>query len=254
LLCIDLHADPALAGKQDQLRLLNYPNTDAVTEEEQGQTVSLPDLLMLLCPDTLLKALSGKKTDPYLLELLGDRFSAIRNIIKKERDKVKKQQHILVQLNELLQEKGYYALQFKINPPDSEEADFYLLFASQAAAAYKAFKEFMLAYSAYAEDGVPLLVANCLPKPQLSLFPQPLAYSVLNLAEELGSLAGRYKFKSIEKIYEDHSAGTPYTRENYLAAFERLRGQGKVELLNAKTMQTIRKPLLSSVVKYRLPA
>ena len=152
---------------------------------------------------------------------------------------------------ELLQEQGYLTLLFKINNPESDQTNHYLLLASRENASYRSFKDTMLPYSDYQADGVPLFLANQSVQPQLSLFPERPVYTVSNLVQDLSNGMQRYKYKSIEKIYEAHSLGTSYIRENYLAAFEQLREQGKIELLNPKTLQTIRKATYSSVVKLK---
>jgi three-Cys-motif partner protein len=213
-------------------------------------TLEKADLLMLLSPDTITKAVTGKKVRPPLAALFGERLPLIRAFCQKEKQQARRQEYIVGQLLELLQEKGYLSLPFKVHDPDLVQVNHFLLFSSKDAAAFRSYKEAILAYTDYQEDGVPLFEANKAVQPQLSLFPQPLKYSVQNLVRDLAGCRQEYKFKSIEKISEDHSIGTHYVRENYLAAFEQLRQQGKVELLNAKTMQTIRKATFTSVVKY----
>jgi three-Cys-motif partner protein len=213
-------------------------------------TLEKADLLMLLTPDTITKAVTSKKVSPPLAELFGERLPLIRAFCQKEKQQARRQEYIVGHLLELLQEKGYLTLPFKVHDPDLDQINHFLLFCSKDAVPYRSYKEAILAYTDYQEDGVPLFEANKALQPQLSLFPQPHKYSIQNLVRDLGGCRQEYKFKSIEKISEDHSVGTHYIRENYLAAFEQLRLQGKVELLNAKTMQTIRKATFTSVVKY----
>lgn len=119
-------------------------------------------------------------------------------------------------------------------------------------AAYNAFKQTVLPYSEYQPDGVPLFVANQGPQHQLSLFEHRPAHAVAHLADDLAASPAQWKYKSVERICELHSPNTPYTPENYLAAFEQLRDQGKIVLLNGKTLQTVRKATSTSVVKFTL--
>lgn len=210
------------------------------------------DLFMLLCPDNMIKAVAGKKVSKPLVDLFGARLQKISNYCRKEKDNYKRQEFILDHLIGVLQEKEYYTLLFKVNQPGVEQPYHYLLFSSPDSHAYRCFKETLLPYTTYQQDGIPLFIANGFLQPQFSLFEQRPVYTLPNLVERLKEQASLYKYKPIEKIYELDSGGTNYTRENYVAAFEQLRKEGKIELLNAKTMQTIRQPTPASVVKYRL--
>lgn len=210
------------------------------------------DLFMQLHPDTISRAVAGKKVSQPLVGLFGERLQAISNYCRKEKDNHKRQEFILGHLLGALQEKGHLTLLFKVNQPEVEQPYHYLLFSSPDPHAYRIFKETVLPYSTYHKDGIPLYIANEFLQPQFSLFEQRPVYTLPNLVERLTNQAAQYKYKSIEKIYEMDNCGTSYTRENYLAAYEQLRKEGKIELLNAKTMQTIRQPTPASVVKYRL--
>ena len=210
------------------------------------------DLLMLFCPDSIRKAITGKKVSLPLTELFGNRLPLISAFCRKEKDNVRRTAFILQHLHCLLREKGLFTLLYRINLPDSDTASHFLLFCSPDTAAYNCFKHLMLPYSAYQQDGVPLFVSDQGPQHQLALFPSRPKYTVEHLVEDLATGAAQFRFKSIEKICDLHSHNTPYIRENYLAAFEHLRDQQKVVLLNGKTMQTIRKAAYTSVVKYLL--
>lgn len=176
----------------------------------------------------------------------------ISNYCRKEKDTYKRQEFILGHLMHVLQEKEYETLLFKVNEPRVEQPYHYLLFSSPDSHACRSFKETLLPYTTYQQDGVPLFIANDFLQPQFALFEQRPVYTLPNLVERLTEQASLYKYKSIEKVYKLDSGGTNYTRENYIAAYEQLRKEGKIELLNAKTMQTIRQPTPASVVKYRL--
>ncbi|MFD2247958.1 three-Cys-motif partner protein TcmP [Pontibacter ruber] len=265
--CYDnlVHPPVALAEQVSQtmlaeLQALGYPSlllgdpfSSVLAQQvlQQSLDAGNADLLLLFSPESMLKALSAKKVSPALASLFGERLVQIASFCKKEKNTRRRQQYIAEQLESILLERKLLTLTFKINKPDADETAYYLLFSSQNKKAFKRFRELMLSYSDYHEDGVPMFTANHALQPQLSLFPQRRRYSVSLLAEDLATSAGKYKFKSIEKISEDHSSGTPYIADNYLAAFEVLRVQGKVEILNPKTLQAIRKPTLASIIKYK---
>ena len=213
-------------------------------------TTTKPDMFLLLEPSNLRRALAGKKVSQAMAALVGARLHQISAFCRKEKDKGRQEAFILQHLQCLLREKNLYTLLFRINAPGSDNASHYLLFASPDAAAYHNFKLLLLPYTEYQPDGVPLFVTSQGPQHQLALFEHRPAHTVAKLADVLAESAAQCKFKSVEKIYEWHSLNTPYTLENYLAAFEHLRDQGKVQLLNGKTMQTVRKVSPTSVVKY----
>ncbi|HEY4651835.1 MAG TPA: hypothetical protein VIG72_10500 [Pontibacter sp.] len=217
----------------------------------QAVSTSRPDLFMQLSPGNITKAITGSKASQPLTALLGERLSTINAYFRKEKDKVKRQRFVLDQFISLLHEKGYVTLLFRANMPDTEEPEHYLLFASENSLAYRTFKEIVLPYSCFQEDGVPMFSANSFLHPQFTLFQQAPEYTIANLTEQIVKQAGVYKYKSIEKIYVLDSNGTNYSKENYLAAVEQLRNAGKVELLNASTMQPIRRAAFSSVVRFR---
>lgn len=210
-----------------------------------------PDLLMLFTPESIRKALTGKKVSQHLAELFGERLQQISGYCKKEKNNPKREEYILKEFVELLEERNYQTIKFKINEPDKELVNHHLLFSTLNKASYRNFKETLLPYSDFEEDGVPRFVAHEPSQHQLSLFPQQRKFSIQNLIAALAEKPAQYKYKAIKYIYEEHSIGTNYIRENYLTAFEQLQQQGKVELLNPKTLQTIRKPTPASVVKFK---
>lgn len=210
------------------------------------------DLFLLLNPNSLRRAVTGRKVSQPLTELLGDRLSHINAFCRKEKNNGRRETYILQQLQGQLREKHLFTLLFQINKPGTDSASHYALFSSPDVAAYHSLKQVILPYGILQPDGVPLFVSNLGPQHQLSLFERRPEFSVTKLIGELAGSPSQWKFKTIEKIYELHSLNTAYIRENYLAAFEHLRDQGKVELLNGKTLQTIRKATYSSVVKFTL--
>lgn len=210
------------------------------------------DLFLLLNPNSLRRALTGKKVSQPLTELLGERLPHIYTFCRKEKHNGRRETYILQQLQGQLREKGFFTLLFQINQPGTDSASHYVLISSPEVAAYHIFKQMVLPYSEFQPDGVPLFVSSQGPQHQLSLFAHRPEFSVTKLIGGLANSAAQWKFKSIEKIHEMHSLNTAYIRKNYLIAFEHLRDQGKVELLNGKTLQTVRKATYSSVVKYIL--
>jgi hypothetical protein len=219
---------------------------------QQAVTTWGTDLFMFLHPENITKAVSGKKVNQPLQELFGDRLEKISGYCRKEKDKARQQDFILNQFIDVLHAKGHFTLLFKVNPPQTEQPDHYLLFSSPDCQAYRLFKETILTYSTYQEDGVAEFTANAFPKPQLVLFEHLPDFTITKLQERILEKAGLYKYKSIETMYEIDAVGTNYSKENYLTAVELLRKAGKLELMNAKTMQLIRQPVLSAIVKFKV--
>ncbi len=208
------------------------------------------DLFMLLRPDNITKALATKKVSQPLTDLLGDNLEGIGTYCRKEKNKYKCQRYILDKFIRSLQQKGNLTLLYKVNLPDTEQPEHYIIFASPDMLAYKTFKEILLPYATYARDGVPVFRANDFRQLQTTLFEKRPVYTIANLTDRLMAQADVYKYKSIDKIYTMDNGNTNYSRDNYMVAFEHLRNEGKVTFLNASTMQTIRKPTPTSVVKF----
>ncbi|PRY04648.1 hypothetical protein CLV24_1337 [Pontibacter ummariensis] len=208
------------------------------------------DLLLLLCPEKISLGLSGKQ-GKLLTEVLGPGLLRLKGYFKREKDLVRREKYTLSVLREALREKGYLAVQFSVYPPENEGLGHTLLLASKESSAYRGFKEALLPYTTFQEDGIPLFYSNKRKQSQLALFSEQARYTLENLAVELEQQSGAYKYKMIEKVYEEHSLGTDYIRENYVEAFKLLRNRGKVEFLNPKTMQPIKIATATSVVKYR---
>ncbi|WP_347159473.1 hypothetical protein [Pontibacter chitinilyticus] len=266
--CLPAHAPVSLQDPANQLLLaelletdcpsllfldpFSYPYAQEMVQRCAGLQQS--DLFMVLQPDTLRKALTGKKVSPPLEALFGSRLALIQSFCRKEKNSARRDAFILDLFVALWKEKGYYTCCFKVNDPEKELALQFVLFCSRNSSAYQRFKDMLLPYSDVQADGVPLFETNQYQRHQLNLFPQQLPYAVTKLAEELAALSAKYKYKTIAKIGEDHSLGTNYIPANYLAAFELLQAQGKIELMNAKTLQTIRAATPASVVKYKVPS
>jgi three-Cys-motif partner protein len=210
------------------------------------------DLFMLLRPDNITKAVGSRKVNAAISAFFGEWLQDIGNYSRKEKSKTRRQQFIFDKFISLLNKQEHYTLRFKVNLPGIEEPDYYLLFASPCSRAYRSFKEMLLPYSTWQPDGIPTFIANEFPQSQLALFERVPDYSLPDLTDRILENAATYKYKSVEAIYELDSVNTNYSRENYITVIEQLRRAGKVELLNSKTMQTIRVVTPASVVKYRL--
>ncbi|TXK47928.1 hypothetical protein FVR03_08655 [Pontibacter qinzhouensis] len=210
-----------------------------------------PDLLLLLDPKKLRATVSGKKTTEATEQLFGESLNSIRSFCKRERNAQNQEAFIVAGLEKMLQTKGFQTLHFRADAPAKDQTTCYLLFATASLPVYRAFKEKLLPYSEIQADRVPVFGANLKQLQQLALFPEQLRYSVQKLAEDLVGKASQYNYKSIEKIAEDHHPGTHYIKDNYRQAFELLRDQGLIEMLNPKTLQTIRKATMASPVKFK---
>ncbi|QCR21403.1 hypothetical protein [Pontibacter sp. SGAir0037] len=262
-----LHAVPAaLVEEESRQEFLNalpdapallvmdpFRNPFALETLQQALPQAAADILMLFSPESMHKALSARKSSPALAALLGTRLQKIQDLLKKEKSKARKQEFMAEQLRQVMQHAGRFTLLLQVNLPDASQADHFILFATRHKQAYKSFKAILQEYSDYQPDGVLSFKANQ-GSPQLVLFQDQHLYSLHNLVASLAQAGAQFKYKSVEKIYEEHHLGTNYTKENYLAAFEELRRADKVELLNPKTLQAIRKPTYASVVKYKLIA
>ncbi|MBB6611608.1 hypothetical protein H7F15_11215 [Pontibacter sp. Tf4] len=209
------------------------------------------DLFMLLQPETIASAVTTAKPSAALTRLFGSHLQPIQAYCRKQKSKARRAAFILDIFEAILKEKEYFLQRFHINLPGTGAAAYYLLFASQDSYSYRSFKEMLLPYSILQPDGVPLFMANTFVQQQTELFGQKPAYSIACLEEQILAQEALYKYKSIEQIYTTDHAGTPYTRQNYLEAIERLRRAGKAELLNGSTMQPVKRPVPSAKVKFR---
>ncbi|MFT2010875.1 hypothetical protein ACMA1I_19530 [Pontibacter sp. 13R65] len=233
-----LVSDPFASPQAQQLLLESF-------------TAPAADLLLLLQPKKLRTAVTAKKTATTASAIFGSRWGNVQAFCHKEKHPQRQEAFLVSTLEEVLQQHGYLTLHFRADAPDKEQTSLLVLLATKTAEVYKACKVQLLPYSDYQQDGVPLFGANLKQLQQLSLFPEQLKFSVQKLAEDLSKKANLYNYKTIEKVAEDHHTGTPYIPENYRMAFEKLRDQGLVEILNPKTLQTVRKATLASPVKYK---
>jgi hypothetical protein len=209
------------------------------------------DLVLLFDAAKIRTSLTARMVNEGLITFFGERLATIKAFCRREKNTGRQEEYILDVIRAIFKESGYLTLPFAMGDPEKLKNSHYLFFATKAVPAYQRFKELILPYSDLQEDGVPLMGTYQTHRQQLSLFPEHQPYSVAKLANELAQNTAVYKYKSVQKIFEDHSIGTPYILENYRLAVETLRNQGKVELLNAKTMQTVRKPTYTSIIKFK---
>jgi hypothetical protein len=215
---------------------------------DQGQS----DFLMLFEYKRLATALKSAKEDSALATLLGDRLPKVKEFLLRPGQAPKKEKFALEQFRESLQDRQYQNSTFKINAPGKDQAQFYLLLVSKNEVAHTRFKEQLLPYCEYQEDGVALFGAN--QKAIKVLVPeyyQYLPFSQMNLTQDLAQKARHFNSMTLEKIYQKHNVGTPYSRENYVKAFEKLKEEGKVTLLNPKTGQVVYKLTSTCRIKFK---
>ncbi|MCC9168197.1 hypothetical protein [Pontibacter harenae] len=204
---------------------------------------------MLFDMNALKKAVTQKNIEPWIEQLFGDKLIRLKEFISKNRNAVKREDFILECFDSIFKNRGFQLATFKITSTDKSTPSFYVLYATRSEAEYFIVKETLTAYSEFQEDGVPLFGVN-LAHYQTSLFQEHYTYSILNLVKELSEKVSSFNYKKIEKIYELHSIGTNYTKDNYKAAVSMLMSQGKVMILNEKTLQSTKNITLTSIVKF----
>ncbi|WP_114783455.1 hypothetical protein [Botryobacter ruber] len=212
---------------------------------------SSADLCLLFTAANLKQALGKGKAGKPLQDFIGEAsFAAVKEFFRKEKSQPKREDFLLPAFEKVLSEKGFRPLPFRVGLPDSGLTSHYLVFASKSRAVYKKIKELLLPYTDYQADGVPVFGTNQHHQQQLLLFPELNRFSLLNLMQDLLTKASVYNYKSIDKIADDHSLATPYIAENYQQAFEKLRDQGKVQIINNRTMQPVKKSTQASLIKF----
>ncbi|AKQ46159.1 hypothetical protein TH63_11785 [Rufibacter radiotolerans] len=215
---------------------------------EQGQS----DFLLLFEYKRLASAFKTAKEGSALATLLGDRLPKIREFFLRAGHASKKEKFALEQFKESLLDREFQTSTFKINAPGKDQTQFYLLLVSKNELAHTRFKEQLLPYCEYQEDGVALFGAN--QKAIKVLVPeyyQYLPFSQMKLTQDLAQKAALFHSMTLEKIYQKHNVGTPYSRENYLTAFEKLKEEGKITLLNPKTGQVVYKLAFTCRIKFK---
>ncbi|WP_190300237.1 three-Cys-motif partner protein TcmP [Rufibacter hautae] len=218
----------------------------------QGVGQEKTDFMMLFEYKRLAAALGKSDDQSSLASFLGERFSRLKAYFAKTSSAAKKETFALKTFEEALQEKGLQTSRFRINVPGKDQSSHYLLFVSRSYLAHTRFKELLLPYSDVQEDGVPMLGANLkavrLLVPEYSKY---LEFSLVNLVEDLLQNAAEYNSMVLDKIYEKHNVGKNYCKANYQTAFEKLKEQGKITLLNPKTGQVVYKLTSACRIKFK---
>ncbi|MBC3541430.1 hypothetical protein ACFSC6_15445 [Rufibacter sediminis] len=210
------------------------------------------DSFLLFDYKRMTAALREQKSPTSLQTLLGDRLPELRSYFAKTTSAAKKETYALKAFSACLQEKGLQTSRFRINVPGKEQSSHHVWFVSRNELAHTKFKELLLPYCEVQEDGVPVFGANLktvrLLVPEYSRY---LEFSLVNLMEDLVQHASVYNSMMLEKIYQKHSVGKPYSRENYQTAIEKLKEQGKITLLNPKTGQVVYKLTYACRIKFK---
>ncbi|WP_181305857.1 hypothetical protein [Rufibacter sp. XAAS-G3-1] len=211
------------------------------------------DFLLLFDYKKVAAALSNQKAPNHLQALLGERLSGLQRYFAKTSNPAKKEAYALKAFSACLQEKGLNSSRFRINVPGKDQSSHQVWFVSKSDLAHTRFKELLLPFCEVQEDGVPVFGANL--KTVRLLVPEYakyLEFSLVNLMEDLVQNASVYNSMVLEKIYEKHNVGKPYSKANYQTAFEKLKEQGKITLLNPKTGQLVYKLTSACRIKFKV--
>ncbi|QNF31742.1 hypothetical protein HUW51_03020 [Adhaeribacter swui] len=223
--------------------------------------------------ELLLKALNGAHTDLWLLfnlnklkaattpgkekslfaELFGARWEPLKQMLQQETNLRKREQKSVEALENALRDQNYNCATLRINLPGKDQLQYYLMVASKNKPLYFQFREILEQHSDYQADGVPLFQVNQKPQPvELPEFFRYLhPYCQENLVEELANSRSRFHYSTIQEIYEEHVIGTPYRKLNYLQAFDNLKNQGLINLVDEKNKQ-VKKLDENAIVFYKL--
>lgn len=223
--------------------------------------------------ETLVKALDSSHTDLWLLfnlnklkaattpgkeenafsELFANQWETLKTVLQQETNPRKREQKSMEALEKALIDRSYNCATLRINLPEKDQLNFYLVVASKTKTLYFQFREILEQYSDYQLDGVPLFRVNQKPQPvELPEFFRYLhPYCMENLVEELANSRSRFHYRTIQEIYEEHVMGTPYRKLNYLQAFENLKNKGLINLVDEKNKQ-VKKLDENAIVFYKL--
>ncbi len=216
-------------------------------------SVKVADLFLLFDYKKLEKTFLAETPIVFISQLFGEDLPEIKAKFLSEKSPKRREQFLLEQLAETFKIREFFSLLFRINAPGKGGGTTYLLLANSAKGTYLKAKEWLQTFSEMQEDNVPLFGVN--------LHYQPAAipgfssflnkFSLANLTNELSTLKSQFHYQTIEQIYETHSPGTPYVRQNYLAAFQVLQKSEKVNLVDASNKKML-KVTPDAVVFYRL--
>ena len=197
------------------------------------------DLWLLFTMNKFKTAIGQEKEESRLSELFGTNWTTLKTAVQQETNTRKREQISIEGLENALKDQKYYTVTLRINLPDKDQLSYYLVMASKVKDLYFQLREILETYSDFQPDGVPLFSINQKPQPaELPGFFRYLhPYCMENLVEELSKSRSRFHYQTIREIYETHALGTPYRLANYLQAFELLKNQGQINLLDEKNKQ-----------------
>ncbi|ALI98008.1 hypothetical protein DC20_02230 [Rufibacter tibetensis] len=251
-------------------------NFDLLQEQEQNATAALvfvdpfgnkfsqelwarsltqdkTDLFLVFDYKRMAAHLTNQKAPNCLQILLGDRLPDVLSFFSKVTSSAKKEAYALKAFAESLTEKGLSSSRFRINLPGKDQSSHHVWFVSRNDVGHTKFKELLLPFCEVQEDGVPVFGANLktvrLLVPEYSKY---LEHSLVNLIDDLVQNASLYNSMMLEKIYEKHNVGKPYSKANYQTAIEKLKEQGKITLLNPKTGQVVYKLNSACRIKFKV--
>lgn len=250
----EVSAEDIFASQSPAL-LATDPFGTAYTQELLVKALqnSNTDVWLLFTINKLKAALTSGKEEGWLPGIFGNRWAALKTYFQEETNARKREQVSIEALENALKDQNYYSATLRINLPDKDQLSHYLVVASKVKPLYYQLREIVETYSDYQPDGVPLFRVNQKPQPAAlpGFFRYLHPYCIENLVEELGKSRHRFHYRTIREIYEDHAMGTPYRKANYLRAFEMLKNQGQVNLVDEKNKQ-VKKPDETAIVFYKL--
>lgn len=219
----------------------------------KAQQSSHADLWLLFNLNKLKAAFNSANEEKEFAALFGDRWESLKIIWQQEINPRKREQQCLEALENALKDRKYYCATLRINLPGKDQLHFYLVVASKSKNLYFQWREILELYSDYQPDGVPLFRVNQKIQPVAlpGFFRYLHPYCLENLVEELANSRSRFHYRTIREVYEEHVLGTPYRQLNYLQAFENLKKQGLVNLVDANNKQ-VKKLDESAIVFYKL--
>ncbi|RDC64699.1 hypothetical protein [Adhaeribacter pallidiroseus] len=249
-------SDPGVTFPESSATLVAadpFATVYALDKLEQALLSPHSDLWLLFNLNKLKAAVTSGNEEKEFSGLLGDRWKALKTRWQQETNLRKREQQSLEALENALLDRNYNCVTLRINLPEKDQLHFYLLVASKKKELYFQFREILEPYSDYQPDGVPLFQVNQRPQPvELPGFFRYLhPYCLENLVEELANSRSRFHYRTIREVYEEHVLGTPYRKLNYLQAFENLKNQGLVNLVDVHNKQ-VKKLNESAIVFYKL--
>lgn len=196
------------------------------------------DLFMLFNINRIRAAIQNPVVENVMNEIFQNKLEAIRKFYISEKNPQKRESYLINQFEKTFNDKGYMSFKFKINFSEKNAPSHYLILVTKVKMAYHRIKEIMSKYSDLQSDGVPLFSANSKMPP--IFFEDSVDFSIYKL--EIDLLNGKNKFNNstLESIFEIHSIGTNYIKQNYKTAIENLLNKKKINLFDKNRKQTSR--------------